>query len=401
MVFAEDLAERKALLLAGCDAVVVMVGGLGTLDEATEILELRKHGFHDKPVVLLNTAGFYDGLALQLRRMDADGFLPIPSAELGPRRRRRGEGARLPRGVRRAVTRDVRVRYRRAVHLEELQWFVALAETEHVTDAAAELRSQPADAVARLGAFRGAGRDATVRPGQSATSAQRLRADHARARRRSIAEMQSAGERIAALRDPDSGRVRLAFLHSLASWYVPGTTSTFPRYRAWNRFRPVPRSGARDHRSSAWRSSRPGDHLPAPRRARLRLASAVRRTPLPGRPARASAGRADPDAAVRRGGRAVRRADRAVRTATAHRRPMRRRRPRPRTSCSRPPRFPRWRGWWRPDSVSPWFPSHVRAPANPRRCTFRWRTLGPSAKWDWCGTEIGRYPHPPNALRTF
>ncbi|GAB7071295.1 TIGR00730 family Rossman fold protein [Mycobacterium hodleri] len=82
MVFAADLAERKALLLAECDAVVVMVGGLGTLDEATEVLELRKHGFHDKPVVLLNTAGFYDGLALQLERMDADGFLPIPSAEL-------------------------------------------------------------------------------------------------------------------------------------------------------------------------------------------------------------------------------------------------------------------------------------------------------------------------------
>lgn len=82
MVFAADLAERKALLLAGCDAVVVMVGGLGTLDEATEILELRKHGFHAKPVVLLNTAGFYDGLAQQLARMDADGFLPIPSAQL-------------------------------------------------------------------------------------------------------------------------------------------------------------------------------------------------------------------------------------------------------------------------------------------------------------------------------
>lgn len=33
-----------------------MTGGLGTLDEATEILELRKHGMHDKRVVLLNTA---------------------------------------------------------------------------------------------------------------------------------------------------------------------------------------------------------------------------------------------------------------------------------------------------------------------------------------------------------
>jgi uncharacterized protein (TIGR00730 family) len=82
MVFAKDLAERKALLIAASDAVVVMVGGLGTLDEATEILELRKHKLHEKPVVLLNTAGFYDGLTTQLRRMDDDGFLPVPLAEL-------------------------------------------------------------------------------------------------------------------------------------------------------------------------------------------------------------------------------------------------------------------------------------------------------------------------------
>ena len=82
MVIARDLAERKALLLAKSDAVVVMAGGLGTLDEATDILEQRKHGLHDKPVVLLNTAGFYDGLALQLRRMEEEGFLPVPLADL-------------------------------------------------------------------------------------------------------------------------------------------------------------------------------------------------------------------------------------------------------------------------------------------------------------------------------
>ena len=82
MVIAKDLAERKALLLARSDAVVVMVGGLGTLDEATEILELRKHGLLDKPVALLNTVGFYDGLILQLRRMEDEGFLPVPLVEL-------------------------------------------------------------------------------------------------------------------------------------------------------------------------------------------------------------------------------------------------------------------------------------------------------------------------------
>ncbi|MEC4016250.1 TIGR00730 family Rossman fold protein [Streptomyces sp. H27-D2] len=82
MVIARDLAERKAGLLSRADAIVVMVGGTGTLDEATEILELKKHGLHTKPVVLLNAAGFYDGLRQQFQRMDAEGFLPLPLTEL-------------------------------------------------------------------------------------------------------------------------------------------------------------------------------------------------------------------------------------------------------------------------------------------------------------------------------
>ncbi|MEV4947978.1 TIGR00730 family Rossman fold protein [Streptomyces sp. NPDC053755] len=82
MVFAKDLAERKALLLTRSDAIVVMVGGTGTLDEATEILELKKHALHSKPVVLLNTAGFYDGLKTQFRRMEEEGFLPLPLTDL-------------------------------------------------------------------------------------------------------------------------------------------------------------------------------------------------------------------------------------------------------------------------------------------------------------------------------
>ncbi|MEV7088074.1 TIGR00730 family Rossman fold protein [Streptomyces sp. NPDC093085] len=82
MVFAGDLAERKSLLLAKADAVVVMVGGMGTLDEATEILELKKHGKHTHPVVVLNTAGFYDGLKRQFQRMDEEGFLPLPLTDL-------------------------------------------------------------------------------------------------------------------------------------------------------------------------------------------------------------------------------------------------------------------------------------------------------------------------------
>ena len=82
MVVARDLAERKRLLLERADGVVVMVGGTGTLDEATEILELKKHGQHAKPLVILNTAGFYDGLKEQFRRMEDEGFLPVPLTDL-------------------------------------------------------------------------------------------------------------------------------------------------------------------------------------------------------------------------------------------------------------------------------------------------------------------------------
>ncbi len=75
---AGDLAERKALMLHHADAIVAMAGGLGTLDEVTEVLELKKHGLHDKPVVLLDTDGFFTGLMTQLRRMEDEGFLPLP-----------------------------------------------------------------------------------------------------------------------------------------------------------------------------------------------------------------------------------------------------------------------------------------------------------------------------------
>lgn len=82
MIITENLSERKTLLLDKSDAVVMLVGGTGTLDETTDLLELKKHGLSDKPLVVINTAGFYDGLKVQLLRMEEDGFLPVPLAEL-------------------------------------------------------------------------------------------------------------------------------------------------------------------------------------------------------------------------------------------------------------------------------------------------------------------------------
>lgn len=82
MTIAKTLGERKALMLAKCDAVVALVGGIGTLDEIMEIVELKKHGLHNKPVILLNTEDFYSGLKAQLTKMREEGFISKPLAKL-------------------------------------------------------------------------------------------------------------------------------------------------------------------------------------------------------------------------------------------------------------------------------------------------------------------------------
>ncbi|MDB5237750.1 MAG: lysine decarboxylase [Candidatus Kaiserbacteria bacterium] len=87
MIMTKTLGERKAIMLERADSIVVLVGGIGTLDELTEVLELRKHSIHTKPIVVLNTDGFYDGMKAQLERMSNEGFLmsanvPRPLEEL-------------------------------------------------------------------------------------------------------------------------------------------------------------------------------------------------------------------------------------------------------------------------------------------------------------------------------
>lgn len=81
MIVVKTLAERKSLLLDRADVIVVLPGGLGTFDEFTETVELKRHGTHSADIFVLNTDNFYEGLRLQLERMQSEGFLPV--AELG------------------------------------------------------------------------------------------------------------------------------------------------------------------------------------------------------------------------------------------------------------------------------------------------------------------------------
>ncbi len=69
-------------MLKIADAIVILVGGLGTIDEATDMLEHKKHRRHNKPMIVLNTDNFYEGLKVQLLKMHTEGCLPRPIDDL-------------------------------------------------------------------------------------------------------------------------------------------------------------------------------------------------------------------------------------------------------------------------------------------------------------------------------
>ena len=67
--------EMNLGIIERADAIVALVGGIGTLNELTEVLRMNKSGLHTKPVIFINTDNFYDGFKAQLVRMSAESFL--------------------------------------------------------------------------------------------------------------------------------------------------------------------------------------------------------------------------------------------------------------------------------------------------------------------------------------
>jgi uncharacterized protein (TIGR00730 family) len=67
--------ERKALMASKADGFIAMPGGLGTLEELFEMLTWGQLGFHNKPLVALNTAGYYDALLDFLDQAVGSGFI--------------------------------------------------------------------------------------------------------------------------------------------------------------------------------------------------------------------------------------------------------------------------------------------------------------------------------------
>jgi hypothetical protein len=79
LIVTRDMYERKQQMIERADAFVVLPGGLGTLDELLEVVTLRQLGYHDKPIVLVNLAGYWDPWLAMVDRVVQEGFA-APSA---------------------------------------------------------------------------------------------------------------------------------------------------------------------------------------------------------------------------------------------------------------------------------------------------------------------------------
>jgi uncharacterized protein (TIGR00730 family) len=80
--FTNTMHERKAKFLENIDALIALPGGTGTLEELLEAITLKRLGQFTKPIIILNTNGYYDPLIQMLKRCVEEKFLRPIHAEM-------------------------------------------------------------------------------------------------------------------------------------------------------------------------------------------------------------------------------------------------------------------------------------------------------------------------------
>ena len=75
LIITKDMSERKNKMIELGDFFLALPGGVGTLEEISEMMSRSRLGLSTEPVALLNTTGFYDPLKKMLQTMSDEGFL--------------------------------------------------------------------------------------------------------------------------------------------------------------------------------------------------------------------------------------------------------------------------------------------------------------------------------------
>ncbi len=73
-IITPDMHTRKAKMIELADGFIGLAGGFGTLEEMLEVMTLKQLGYHNKPIVFLNTAGYYDHLLQMFEHIYAENF---------------------------------------------------------------------------------------------------------------------------------------------------------------------------------------------------------------------------------------------------------------------------------------------------------------------------------------
>jgi hypothetical protein len=71
----DDMRSRKRGLDEFGDAYIALPGGFGTLEEIMEMLSFKQLGFHNKPIVFINTNNYFEGLLRQFERGFAESLI--------------------------------------------------------------------------------------------------------------------------------------------------------------------------------------------------------------------------------------------------------------------------------------------------------------------------------------
>jgi uncharacterized protein (TIGR00730 family) len=74
LIVTDSMSERKSIIWRRSDAFIALAGGIGTLEEFLEVITLKKLGYHDNPVALVNTDGIFSRLLEQFMVLDEANF---------------------------------------------------------------------------------------------------------------------------------------------------------------------------------------------------------------------------------------------------------------------------------------------------------------------------------------
>jgi len=78
----DTMHERKRLMAEHCDAFIALPGGIGTFEELFEVWSWRHLGYHERPIGLLDVAGYFQPLLAMVQQAAQAGFVTREQLEM-------------------------------------------------------------------------------------------------------------------------------------------------------------------------------------------------------------------------------------------------------------------------------------------------------------------------------